>query len=100
DGFSQPSNRQKVPLHMATADTPADRPTEDTWQRIDHLVRRFEDAWHASQGPTIEDYLAESGPDRLAVLIELIHVDLERQLKSGRPARVEHYLRRFPELAE
>ena len=33
-----------------------------------------------------------------AVLLELIHTDLEYRLKDGEPARVEEYLERFPEL--
>ena len=35
---------------------------------------------------------------RRAVLVELVHTDLEYRLKEGEPARVEEYLVRFPEL--
>jgi tetratricopeptide (TPR) repeat protein len=85
---------------MASADRPADPPTEDTWQRVDRFVGRFEEAWQAGGRPAIPDYLPATGPDRLAVLIELVHVDLERRLGVGEPARVEQYLTRFPELGK
>src|SRR5262249_39344468 len=38
--------------------------------------------------------------DRQAVLVELIHIDLEYRLKAGEPARVEDYLTRAPSLRE
>ena len=34
------------------------------------------------------------------VLGTLVNVDLEHRLKRGEPVRVEHYLQRFPELAD
>ena len=49
--------------------------------------------------PAIDDFLPKEGPDRLAVLIELVKVDMERRLKAGLTARVEDYLERYPELA-
>jgi hypothetical protein len=36
---------------------------------------------------------------RLAVLVELIHSELEFRLRGGEVARVEDYLRRYPEIA-
>src|SRR5439155_21760144 len=33
-----------------------------------------------------------------ALLVELVHVDLEYRLKAGEPARVEEYLGRYPDL--
>src|SRR5262249_30476725 len=44
--------------------------------------------------------LADAGPVRGALLRELVHIDLENRLQAGEAARVEEYLRRFPELAE
>jgi WD40 repeat protein/tRNA A-37 threonylcarbamoyl transferase component Bud32 len=84
---------------MAPGDGSADRLAGETWQRVDALVQRFEEAWQAGQRPVLDDYLAEGDPDRLAVLVELAHVDLERRLRAGEPARAEEYLRRYPELA-
>jgi formylglycine-generating enzyme required for sulfatase activity len=84
---------------MTTGDGSANRPAEDTWQRVDRVVHRFEEAWEAGPRPVLEDYLPEGSPDRLAVLVELVHVDLERRLKAGEPARVEQYMGHFLDLA-
>jgi serine/threonine protein kinase len=61
---------------------------------------RFEDAWRGGGPPAIADYLPPGGPERLAVLVHLVHVDLERRLKAGEPVRVASYLVRYPELAD
>ncbi len=84
---------------MATADSWAGGPAGETWQRVDGLVQRFEEAWQAGQRPALDDYLPKDGPDRLAVLVELAHVDLERRLKAGESARVEEYFGRYPDMA-
>jgi WD40 repeat protein/serine/threonine protein kinase len=70
-----------------------------TWERIDPFVRRFENAWQHGQQPTIDDFLPKEGRDRLAVLRELVKVDVERRQQAGEPARTEDYLERYPELA-
>jgi serine/threonine protein kinase len=60
----------------------------------------FKDAWDGPTPPRIEDFLppAET-PDRLALLTELIRIDIERRLSAGEPVRLEElYLPRFPEL--
>jgi WD40 repeat protein len=72
----------------------------DTWQRVDRAVKAFEDAWQAGQRPAIEDYLGPAGPDRTALLRELVHVDLQRRLAAGERVGVEAYLERFPELGQ
>jgi hypothetical protein len=67
---------------------------------VDEAVARFERAWREDQRPDLGPFLPADGPTRLAVLVGLAHVDLECRLKAGEPARVEDYLRRYPELAE
>jgi WD40 repeat protein len=62
-------------------------------------LERFEDAWQRGARPALEEHVPEGGPSRLAVLADLIHIDLEYRLKAGEPARVETYLERYPELA-
>ena len=47
----------------------------------------------------IEDHLPVDPQLRLSALTELVHAELEFRLKRGEPARVEDYLRRFPDLA-
>jgi formylglycine-generating enzyme required for sulfatase activity/tRNA A-37 threonylcarbamoyl transferase component Bud32 len=72
----------------------------DVRQRQEQAVRAFEDAWRAGCRPTIDDYLPAERVARWAILAELLHADLEFQLKAGEPVRVEHYLSRYPELAD
>jgi CHASE2 domain-containing sensor protein len=67
---------------------------------LSEVVDRFEAAWQRGQQPALGDYLPADGAQRLTVLIELVHVDLERRLKAGEAVRVETYLKRYPELAE
>jgi serine/threonine-protein kinase len=78
--------------------TPGDHRTEN-WDKVDRVVKDFEDAWRLGKQPAIEDYLHEAGAERSALLRELALVDLERRLKAGQPARVEAYLKRFAPLA-
>src|SRR5262249_43366322 len=49
--------------------------------------------------PSVQAYLPPDGADRIGILVELIHADLELRLKAGEKARVEAYLRQYPELA-
>jgi WD40 repeat protein/tRNA A-37 threonylcarbamoyl transferase component Bud32/tetratricopeptide (TPR) repeat protein len=67
--------------------------------QLEQLVNAFEDAWDSGSRPALDAFLPAAENDRLGVLIELAHIDLERQLKAGLPARVETYLERYPELA-
>ncbi len=73
--------------------------TGPTWSLCEGLIKAFEDAWRRGQAPAIADYLRADGPERPALLIELVHADLEFRLKSGEPARVETYLAKYAELA-
>jgi WD40 repeat protein len=65
---------------------------------VDQALERFEAAWQRGERPAIEDYLGGPADERLALLAELVHAELELRLKAGEPARVEDYLGRFPEL--
>jgi hypothetical protein len=62
------------------------------------IMLRFEDAWARSPRPAIEPFLPK-GPERRQVLIQLVHIDLERRIKAGEWVSVEAYVGRFPELA-
>jgi serine/threonine protein kinase len=64
------------------------------------VVARFEEAWRRGQRPNLADYLPADGAQRQAVLVDLIHVDLERRLKAGELVRVEAYLAYYPEIAD
>ncbi len=65
---------------------------------LDSIIERFEQAWAQGERPTLEPFLAADGMDRHALLLELIHVELELRLKAGEAARVEDYLECYPEL--
>lgn len=66
---------------------------------LSDIVDRFEAAWRKDNPPVIDDYLPAEGAHRQAVLVELVHVELDRRLRRGQPARVEQYLKKYPELA-
>jgi hypothetical protein len=71
----------------------------DAWKRLEGILHRFEHAWKRGERPAIKDYLALIEQDRRALLIELVHEDLEQRLHLGEPVRVEAYLAEYPELA-
>ncbi len=68
---------------------------------IDEVADRFEAAWQADQeSPRIEFYLSDStGPLRLALLVELVHVDLACRRRRGEKPLFERYRAGFPELS-
>jgi serine/threonine-protein kinase len=65
---------------------------------LERTLERFVNAWQRGERPALEDYLAGFQAERRALLIELVHEDLECRLQAGEPARVESYTERFPEL--
>jgi tetratricopeptide (TPR) repeat protein len=67
---------------------------------LEQYVDRYENAWCGEQRPRLSDFLPASGSQRQAVLLELVHIDLECRLKAEEAARVEEYLRDYPELHE
>jgi tetratricopeptide (TPR) repeat protein len=68
------------------------------WDELQAVVERFESTWEQDRPARIEDFLPKQAAQRLPVLVELVHVDLELHFKAGRPVRVEDYLQRFPDL--
>jgi predicted ATPase len=73
--------------------------TGASWALCEGLIKAFEDAWRQGRAPAVADYLRADGPERLALLVELVHVDLELRHKAGQPVGVENYLEAHPELA-
>jgi hypothetical protein len=69
-------------------------------QSDEALFDRFEEAWQSGSEPRLEDFLPPAeAPARLAVLVELVKIDMECRLKRGERVRLEEvYLPRFPEL--
>ncbi len=72
----------------------------EAWAALDQVVARFEDAWVEGKRPRIEDYLSAEGVDRQALLVELIHADLDHRARSGEFTQPESYFRRYPELTD
>ena len=73
---------------------------EQTLQRreLSDIVERFEQAWLSGSRPRIQDYLDHNSIPRILLLTELVHTDLEYQVKAGNVVRVEDYLQQFGEL--
>lgn len=73
-------------------------PAKMVW--IDEVADRFEAAWRVGEeSPRIESYLSDStGPLRLALLIELVQVDLACRHRRGERLPFESYQASFPEL--
>jgi tRNA A-37 threonylcarbamoyl transferase component Bud32 len=68
-------------------------------RRIDRACNRFEAAWKAGAPPRIEDFLAGwEGPERSALLRELVLLDLDYRRRRGEKCRAEDYRARFPTL--
>jgi|GEM_PF-1362952 len=70
------------------------------WLQCEELIEAFEKAWGTGPPPSVDDFLRREGSERAALLVELIHVDLEFRLRAGEAARVESYLGRYPRLAQ
>jgi len=83
---------------MSQSNDAPNLPTE-AWKRREQQVQAFEDAWRAGRHPRLDAFLPTDQLDRQAVLVELVHADLEFRLKAGDRARVSTYLKRFPELS-
>ena len=74
--------------------------TSPSWPECEERIKQFEDAWQLGPPPAIGSFLLQASDVRPALLVELIHVDLEFRFKLGHGARVESYLALYPELAE
>jgi predicted ATPase len=85
--------RSDTPSRLGVLGVPA-------WSQCERLIRSFEEACREGRARPLEDYLGGEGEVRLALLVELTHIDLEFRLQAGEAARVESYRDRFPELAD
>ena len=78
--------------------------TEDgniRWPALDEYIEAYESALARAETVDIAEFTpAASHPDRLAILCEMVRVDLEYQWEQGRQLHLEHYRDRFPELFE
>src|SRR5262245_32861401 len=66
----------------------------------DAVLRAFERAWVRGEVPALADFLPEvsASPERLLLLRELIHIDLEFRTRGGQPVDINSYQEAHPEL--
>jgi eukaryotic-like serine/threonine-protein kinase len=68
-------------------------------QRVNAACNRFELAWKAGQRPDIEDFLeGTDGPERLALINELVALEIDYRRQAQEDPRLEEYQARFPGL--
>jgi serine/threonine protein kinase len=66
---------------------------------VDEVADRFDAAWQCGPRPVIASFLGdEQGGRRLALLEELLRIDLERRWKAGERPDMDEYRADFPEL--
>ena len=75
-------------------------PDSAVLERVQVAVRAFRRTLKRGERPAIEDYAPADGPNRVLLLIELIHEELEFRVKSGESPGLAGYLARFPEIAD
>src|SRR5947209_18333984 len=84
---------------MSALDTVGDDLPPDTGERSKRLREALRAAWDQGGRPRIEDFLPAEGPRQPAAVADLAKIELELRLRARDEARIEEYLRRFPELA-
>jgi len=73
-----------------------DLPEEFLW-RLEEICCRFEKSWQAGQRPCPEDFLdGTEGVERLAVLRELLRLDVYYRRRAGEAPLAQDYVTRFP----
>jgi serine/threonine protein kinase len=71
------------------------------WPALGEYIEAYESALaHEGEVDVAEFAPPASHPNRLAVLCELVRVDLEYRWEQGRPLHLEHYRDRFPAVFE
>ncbi len=68
-------------------------------EHVEPTCDRFKEAWIAGERPSIEDFLqAASEQDRLKLLRDLVHIELQSRQSRGETFSASDYLNRFPAL--
>jgi serine/threonine protein kinase len=85
---------------VSEAPAPDPEPQSESLARlVDQACNRFEAAWRSGGPPRIEDFLAGwSGPDRSALLRELVLLDVDYRRQRRLSCATEDYGSRFPDL--
>ncbi len=69
------------------------------WPSVDAVIEAYESAQMRGGPVDLAQFVPEADhPEHLAILCELVRVDLEYSWRNGRPNSLDHYHMRFPEL--
>src|SRR5262245_29142190 len=74
-----------------------ERLSEDALWRLEEACCRFEGAWQTGRRPRLEDFVVADGEERLALLRELLRLDVDYRCRAGEGPCPEEYQRRFPD---
>jgi serine/threonine protein kinase/Tfp pilus assembly protein PilF len=78
-----------------------DTPKSQSWPSLDEVVEAYESTRARGDVGDLAGFVpSREHPEYLAILCELVRVDLEYSWQDGRPNRLECYRSRFPELFE
>lgn len=83
---------------MTTA-WPARGLAPEDWAACEAVIAAFAAAWRVDAPARIADFLPVADPIRTAVLVELVHTDVELRTRAGLPVTVPGYFAAYPELA-
>jgi tetratricopeptide (TPR) repeat protein len=86
-------------VQMPTSGPVTSGTSQRCWSQREQVIAAFENAWQRGERPLLDSYLPAAGGERRALLVELVHAELECRLKAGHLARADDYLKRYPELA-
>src|ERR1700722_4211326 len=71
------------------------------WPDVGEYIEEYESALAAEAEVDLAEFAPPANhPDRLAILCEMVRVDLEYQWEQGRKILLEHYRNLFPALFE
>ena len=75
--------------------------SEEAVWRLEEACCRFEQAWLSHQPPRLEDFLGGAeGAERLAVLRELLRLDVHYRRQAGEAPAAQDYAAAFPNAAD
>jgi hypothetical protein len=84
---------------MSHSHTHAESENTGDFSPYEAILERFKQAWEQGKRPAVADFWPAEGVDRVALLAELVRIDLAQRLNAGESARAEDYLQNYPELA-
>src|SRR5215813_4675068 len=84
--------------HMNEPSSLLERLSEEAVWRLEETCCRFEEDWQAGRRPALEDFVATpQGEERLALLRELLRLEVYYRRQAGKGPSAADYETRFPE---